>query len=452
MSTILILVRKDIANFLRNRTAVVLTFVVPIALIYVFGFVWGLNRKGSAGPQGIRLAVVNASADPAARELVDALKAENSFRVIDTAADGSNRPLTEADARAMIHDNQLRFAVVLPEKLIAGNGLGLNVKVLSNPQNAIEAQMVEGLLQKAIFSHLPQLLGRALQSQAKNYLGDASYRQFNHSIAAASATAFGGDPENIEREIEAGNFGFSQLGRAAEAKPATTAGKSKAETTDVFSNLLKIDREQLVGKTVKSPDATRVIGGQAIMFLLFALSNGAAAFFDEKNSGIFQRLLSAPVTRGQLLWSRFIFGTLLGLVQLTVLFLAGQALYGVDATGHLGNLLLVCAGAAAACTAFGMAIAAFTPNAQAASGIATLLVMIMSATGGAWFPPTFLPEFMVRIGKFTVVYWSMEGFTRVLWAENNLAQLLPTLGVLFGIGGGVMLLAIWRLNQKKIFG
>jgi len=36
MRTILVLVRKDLANFLRNRTAVGLTFFVPIALIYIF--------------------------------------------------------------------------------------------------------------------------------------------------------------------------------------------------------------------------------------------------------------------------------------------------------------------------------------------------------------------------------------------------------------------------------
>jgi ABC-2 type transport system permease protein len=99
-----------------------------------------------------------------------------------------------------------------------------------------------------------------------------------------------------------------------------------------------------------------------------------------------------------------------------------------------------------------MLIAAITPNAQAASGVATLLVMIMAATGGAWFPTTFLPDFMEKIGKLTIVYWSMDGFARVLWAGNSFVQLLPTLGILFGIALGVMLIAVWRLNQKKIFG
>jgi ABC-2 type transport system permease protein len=188
------------------------------------------------------------------------------------------------------------------------------------------------------------------------------------------------------------------------------------------------------------------------MFLLFAVSNGSAAFFDEKNAGLFQRLLAAPVRRSQLLWSRFLFSVLLGLVQLTTMFCMGQLLYGVEVSTHLPGLLVVCVTASAACAAFGMLIAAVAPNAQAASGLATFFVMLMSATGGAWFPLSLMPPFMQKLGKLTLVYWSMEGFSQVLWAGDSLARLLPTLGILVAIAVGVMVIAVWRINRKPIFG
>src|SRR4249920_1310700 len=105
MAVIITLVRKDIANFLRNRAAVVVTFLVPVVLIYIFGWVFGLNQKDT-GPTGIRLAVVNASTNPAAQTLVDALKAEPAFRVVTTYSnpDKSTRPLTEEDLRPMIRE------------------------------------------------------------------------------------------------------------------------------------------------------------------------------------------------------------------------------------------------------------------------------------------------------------------------------------------------------------
>ena len=458
MRVIVTLVRKDIANFLRNRAAVSLTFIVPIALIYIFGWVFGLNEKDN-GPVGIRLAVVNASTNPAAEKLVDALKAEKAFRVVTTVdnPDKTTRPMTEEDMRGLIHDGRFRFGVVIPTDVVRQDSIGLHLKIFSDPRNEIEAQMVNGLLQKTIFSNVPELLGQSLQSRAKQTLGDAKLSQFNSSLASNIAGSFGGDAAAIQKRIESGDFGLDPLapatsatapatGTAATAAPATT---SRAQ--DFFSQLVKIDNEQVVGKDVKSPAATRLVGGWAIMFLLFAVSGSSAAFFDEENAGLFQRLLSAPVTRSQLLWSRFAYGILLGLVQLTTLFIAGRLLYGIDVFGHFGSLVIVCIFAAAACTSFGMLVAAVSPNAQAANGLSTFVVMIMSATGGAWFPMSLMPVFMQTIGKFTVVYWAMEGFAQVLWAGDSFRQLLPILGVLTLITAGVMAVSIWRINQKQIF-
>lgn len=452
MHPILTLLRKDIAQFFRNKAVVTLTFAVPIVLIYIFGFVWGLNRKASGGPSGIRLAVVNASTHPAAQKLVAALQAEKSFRVQATTSqpDGTARPLTEAEAETLIRDNSLRFALVIPPDLITSDRLGIRLRILSNPQNTIEAQMVMGLLQKTIFTNVPQLLGESLQQQAQAAIGGEQLTRFNRAISTTVAATFGGDAAEIQRQMEAGDFGFSRLlSSSGSGGAAGTSGAGNAES--MLSSIVKIETKQIVGQNVKNSQATTVIGGQAIMFLLFAVSGGAAAFFDEKNAGLFQRLLSAPVTRGQLLWSRFLFGVLVGVVQLLALFLAGRVLYGVDVFGHFGNLLVVCLASAAACSAFGMFVAAYTPNAQAASGLATLLVLTMSATGGAWFPIGLMPEFMQTVGKFTLVYWSMEGFSRVLWAGDSFFKILPTVGILLAIATGVMALAIWRLNRRRLF-
>jgi ABC-2 type transport system permease protein len=54
--------------------------------------------------------------------------------------------------------------------------------------------------------------------------------------------------------------------------------------------------------------------------------------------------------------------------------------------------------------------------------------------------------------KLTLVYWAMEGFSQVLWANASLAELLPTLGILGGMTAVVMAIAVWRFNRGKIFG
>lgn len=445
MHVIFTLLRKDFANFSRDKAAVSLTFLVPVALIYIFGQVFGLNRKDT-GPVGIRLAVVNQSDSPAARKLVDALKAEKSFRVVTTriAPDKLEHPLTEEDLHPMIANRDFRFALVIPKDVIAPESFGLRLKVLSDPRNEIETQTVNGLLQKAIFSNVPQLLGQSLQMRAKKHLGDARMDRFNGEIATAVTRAFGGDVEETKDALANGDFGLGAIG-------GTSPAEGEGVSTDFFSKIVRIEHEQVVGKSVTSPEATRVVGGWAMMFLMFALSHSAAALFDEKKAGLFQRLLSAPVRRSHILWSRFLYGVTLGLVQLTALFFAGRLMYGIDVLGNLGNLLVICTAAAAACTALGMLLAAISPTPAAANGLATFLVLTMSATGGAWFPVSFMPEFMQMMAKFTLVYWSMEGFSQVLWAQQSLFEILPTVGVLLAITAGVMALAVWRFNRGRIF-
>ena len=452
MNPIRALLRKDFLNFFRNKAAVSLTFIVPFAMIYLFGQIFGVNRKDS-GPNGIPVAIVNASDNPAAAKLVEVLKGEKSFRILTqfVNADGTKRSLAEADLRPLMQKPgaDFRFALVLPADLVRASELGLNLKFFSNPRNEIETQTVNGLLQKAIFSNVPELLGQSLQARAKDFLGAARFDRFNDSMATAISSAFGGDQEKIRQRISSGDFGFGGL--AQSAPPAGAGDAAKATGADIFSKIVRIETEQVVGAKVKSPMATSLVGGWAIQFLLFALSASATSLFRERDAGIFQRILASPVTRAHILWSKFIYGVTLGLVQLIVLFVASSALYGIEVLPHLGLLAVVCVFAAAACTSFGMLLAAVSSSPEAASGLATFLIMLMSAIGGAWFPISLMPQVIQQFSKLTLVYWSMEGFSAVLWAGQNFVQVLPILGILAGITAVVMSLAIWRFNRGKIF-
>ena len=471
--------------FWRAKAAVAITFLVPIVLIYLFGHVFGLYRKDS-GPIGIPIAVVNLSQEPAAQKLIEALKAEKAFRVITTRdlGNGATRPLTEADVRAGLHDNWYRYALILPADLLPDDAFGVRMKFLFNPRNEIEAQTVNGLLQKTVFSNVPQLLGQSLQKHARGFLGDERFERFNRNIANIVADNFGGDREKIYQQAISGDLGFSDLNRTGAEKtsvpppglrrldatpapsgpeaqspgskpegqkPAAATPGDQESSTDIFSRMVKIETEQVAGKEVKNPMAARLVGGYAIMFLLMAVSASAATLFEEKNSGVFQRLLSSPVRPAHILWARFMFGVILGLVQITVLFCAGRVFFGLDIFRHAGALFAVALSAAAACSAFGMLVAAISPSAAAAQGISTLVVISMSAVGGAWFPTSIMPDYIQKFSKLTIVYWAVEGFTDVLWAGQSLLEVLPRIGVLLSIAAAVMAVAVWRFNKGTLF-
>ncbi len=447
MNAILVLLRKDFALLAKDRASIVLAFVIPFAMIYLFGRIFNVNGA-DAGPAGIPLAVVNLSNNPATARLVDALKAEKTFTVLTKYVnnDQTTRPLAEDDLRPLMRSDNFRFALVIPRDLIRTDGFGLHLKIYSNPRNETEAQMVNGILQKTLFTNVPQLLGQSLQARARAYIGDERYERFNSSIASSIAQTFGGDEAAIKARMDNGELGFGQMDGAIPPPIGTAPANG-----DISSSMVRIENVQVAGQDVKSPQATLLVGGWAMQFLLFALTASSTALFREKEQGIFQRVLSAPATRSDILWSKFLYGICLGLIQLLVLFFAGHVLFGIDIAGHLPLLVLVCVFAAAACTSFGMLIAAISPTPESARGLATFTILLMSAIGGAWFPVSFMPEIIQKFSKLTLVYWSMEGFSQVLWSHVSLSELMPTLGYLALITVLVMGISVWQFSRGKIF-
>jgi ABC-type Na+ efflux pump permease subunit len=354
--------------FFNEPVAVALAFAVPLALIYIFGAVFG------GGPEGVRagavaLAVVDASGTPRGAAVAASLAAEPAFAIhSEQGEDGA-----EVGVRRRIEAGEVRFAVVI--ETVGDEGAGVRVRLLQNPRNAIETALVEGLVERSVW--------RA----------------------------------------------------AAEAMPAPPV----------------VETETVVGEQVREPGPTRNVGGWAMMFLMFSLSSSAASLFEEKRAGLFLRLLAAPVRRTHILWSKFWCGTLIGVAQLLVLFGAGSLMYDIEVVAHLPALVVVATAAAAACTSFGMLLAAVARSQAVASGLATFLILTMSAVGGAWFPVSMMPEFLQAAARLTIVYWAMEGFLGVLWQGRGVCEVAPAVGVLSGMALGLNLVSAWWFRRGAMF-
>ncbi|MBA3651149.1 MAG: hypothetical protein H0W66_06660 [Chthoniobacterales bacterium] len=69
-----------------------------------------------------------------------------------------------------------------------------------------------------------------------------------------------------------------------------------------------------------------------------------------------------------------------------------------------------------------MLLAAIAPTSVAANGLSTFLILT-----------------------------TLDGFIEVLWANCTTLELLPTLGILFGIAAVANAFSIWRFNHGQIF-
>ncbi|TAK61664.1 MAG: ABC transporter permease, partial [Bacteroidetes bacterium] len=197
--------------------------------------------------------------------------------------------------------------------------------------------------------------------------------------------------------------------------------------------------------------ATRSVGGWAMMFLLFTMTGSATSLFDEKKNGVMLRLLASPISRTHILWGKYLFNMSLGIIQLLFLFTVGWILFDIDIFSNLFNLVLVVIAASIACTAFGMLLAAFCRTAQQANGWGTLLILTMSSIGGAWFPTSLMPDYLLVFSKMTIIYWSIDGFMQVLWRGVGTLAILPNIGILLGIAALVNIVSVLQFKKGHVF-
>jgi ABC-2 type transport system permease protein len=430
LKTVINLIRKDFIIFWKDKVSVSLTFLVPIVLIYIFGSVFA----GAGGMGGVGFALLNNSNAPIAQKLEKTLDTTQAFFIIKTYKDdnGVNRKFDTTSIKEFVKKGSASAALVIPEDAYTDTSYGLKLKYYYDPKNEIENQLVQGLLQKTIMESLPELFQQNMWKKSEKYLGMQNGTAFNNQIALTISKYFQIDTS-----------------RVLHPNRNSTAGKdSSVKHFDFFSNILQLDKQQLVGKNIVNPNATRMVGGWALMFLLFSLTGAASSLFDEKKSGVMLRLLSAPVSGVDILWSKYVFSIMLGIFQLFVLFLAGVFLFKIDIFSNFFNLMLVIIAGATACTAFGMLLAAFCKTSSQANGWATFLILTMSAIGGAWFPTFLMPSFIQTIGKFTIVYWAVDGFLQVLWRGASFKEIIPNLAFLFGVAALINTISIIKFRKS----
>ena len=437
MKNILRLIKKDYILFWNDKPVVGLTFIVPIFLIFLFGSIFS---GSSYSPSGIQIAFINNSDSKIAQKLESVLDTTKAFELVRNYTDdkGNKATFDTNTIKDYIRKGNASAALVIPRDAFTDTSMGLKLKFYYDPKNEMEMQLIEGLLTKSIMSQMPSLFMTSMQRRSEYVLGNNKGRSFNKSIAGLVSRYFNIDTAKINNWMSAG---YSD----------SSFNDTTSNRANFFNDLLRLDKEQLVGKEINNPNATRSVGGWAIMFLLFSLTGASTSLLDENKSRVILRILSAPVSREQILFGKYLYNFSLGCIQLLVMFFAGYVLFHIDIFSNFFNLLIIIIAASLASTAFGMFLASISRTQAQASGLGTLLILTMSGIGGAWFPTFILPPFIQILSKFSIVYWSMEGFMDVLWRGSKTVEILPYAGILLGIALVVNIFSIIRFKKGNLF-
>jgi ABC-2 type transport system permease protein len=411
---ILAIVLNGFRALRRDRGAMILSFILPIAFFSIFGMIFG-GMGGNSTPRVSVLVVDEDRSDPSGR-LVRALLQEPSLDASThpKAKKGDPDPpdYTAASAETAVRQGHAPAALIIPKGFGAhpiafgpGNERA-PIRLLHDSSDPVAAQMVGGILQKVVMTSLPDTMAKVGMQYFETATGGLTPEQ-RKSIESAMA--------------------------AIPNAPAQTGARGG-------TGLIALDVRDVVGEKHNSMIAFYA-AGIGVMFLLFTASAAGGTLLDEAESGALDRILSARVSMTTLLAGKMAYSALLASAQLTLMFLWGAAVFHLDLFTHIPGFIVMTAVTSFAVAGFGMLLASLSHTRAQAGAIATLLILTMSAIGGSMFPRFLMPEAMQKAGLITINAWAIDGYTKVFWRDEPLLSLAPQVAVLLGAGLALFLIA-----------
>ncbi len=359
----------------RDRMALVLTFLVPLAFFSVFAAVFGSMDQGARQP--VRAAIHCADTSEHGVQLLENLRAVEGIELLELDAEA--KPF---EARERVRYGQVSVVIVVPEGF--GGDLRFQdsdsvpqIDLFADTANPLALEVVRGAVQAAAYPLLA--------------------------------------PHTEDGDPDGGGVPAAQ--EPAKDEPLHIA------VVDVLG-----------GGSGKKPSIAYFAAGIGVMFLLFVLSGTSAVLIDERESGVLLRMMTSRLTIPRLLAGRWLYLLLLGCLQVTLMFVWGAFAFGLDlfTPRHLAGFAVMTVTTAAAAAAFALLLAVACKTREQLNGTAVVLVLMMSALGGSMFPRFLMPEALQELGRYTFNAWALDGYRKVFWYEAGIPELVPELLVLGG--------------------
>lgn len=383
MRSLLDISLKDMLIVGKDRGAWMLLLVTPLVVIIVASF--ALAPAFQENGIDAKLLVSNNDSGQAGREFVKALESNENVTIVG-ASDDECKNLEQGGEKYVV-------GLVIPFDFSASvlGGAPSELEVFVDPSNNVTRPILMGMIDEI-----------AMRMSAVQIATSVAVAETMKFQPAADAGAVAGDAA-IEAAKQAGD------------QPIKAAVTNAKEQKDV------------------NPFDTQV-PGYAVMFLLFGVLGSAEGLLEERDKGTLGRLLVAPVSRSSILGGKLLAQFIVGMLQISLLFLVGHFVFDMSLGNSIPGLALMIAVTAFTATAFGILLASLVKTRRQMSAIGVLAVLLMSALGGSWWPLEIVPDFMQKLGHITINAWALDGMNDLILRGGTFTDILPDAGVLFAYG------------------
>lgn len=394
MTAFLALVRKDLILFLSDRRALLINLMLPIVIAAFFGYLFGGSGPAKGGSVGV--ALVQQDGGEVGARIAAALKGDATLRITEMDA---------AQARQAVAKGSQKAAIVIPAGFgdAAGGaffGVGAKpaIEILYDPSQQAVLAMVKGMLTQ----HVMQVVS------AEMFGGKTGQAFTDTSIQRLDAGGSNNPEDAAIRDL----LGSVKKYQDRPQAPAAPAGGVQGGLSMPFTTS---EQQVSSGKLATGYNGyAHSFAGMGVQFILFMGIDMGIGILLARRSGIWGRLLAAPVTLTTVLLARAASAALIAFGLLCVMFAFAVAVFGVQIANPVGFVgVALCFALLTA--SFGLLIAAFGKTPEAARGIAIFVTLIMVMLGGAWVPSFMFPDWVQKAALAVPTRWAIDGLDAMTW-------------------------------------
>jgi ABC-2 type transport system permease protein len=376
LAAALVIAAKDLRQRIRDRSALVLGVVAPLAVAGLMSVAFSSVEDFHAD-----IAVVDVDRGPLAAAFRQALAGPELADVLSVSSAGS-----EVEARDLVDRRRVGAAVVIPAgfSTAATGDAPLGITVLADPDNTVAAQVAAAV-------------------------ADAFVAQLNADRLAIHTALAAGVPPARTAELAAA---AARL-RLPESLQDRPAGFRRLATVSYYAPSM------------------------GIFFTLFAIGFTARGYFLEQRDGTLERIAAAPVGTGAILLGKSLATFGYGVVSLGTLAVLTSVAFGAYWGPPLAAAALIVAMAVMLVTLTAFVIVVSRTDRQA-EGIASIVTFALVLLGGNFVLLSQAPEFLRQLALSTPNGWAMRGLTDLATGAPATSAVVPVL-VILAMAGLVVL-------------
>ncbi|MFV0308869.1 MAG: ABC transporter permease [Desertimonas sp.] len=163
-----------------------------------------------------------------------------------------------------------------------------------------------------------------------------------------------------------------------------------------------------------------------------ATFNTAMPLVTWRTSKLLRRLRLTPVRTGSLVTSRLVVCMTIALLQMVVFLTVGVTLFDLQLSGWWWLAIPLVLAGTLSFMSIGMIAGAISRTAEAASGVANLIVLPMAFLSGSFIPLDQAPDWLATVSKFLPLGHLNEGMLDVMVRDQGPSALVAPIAALLG--------------------